>query len=158
MNTIDYQDVIDNIPEEARGALLALSVLMNRIRTLPKDDQNDLYELFEALRDAENDEERVSAQRGMEEILAQKPMTASELPHRSKGDGLTKWAAHAGKRIKQLREKAGLTQSQLAEKAGIPQSYVSRLENGDHSPTHKTVTKLAQALGVLVGEIDPLFD
>ena len=34
----------------------------------------------------------------------------------------------SGKRIKEMRKKAGLTQAELAEKLGISQSYISRIE------------------------------
>ena len=48
-----------------------------------------------------------------------------------------------------------MSQSELAKLAGIPQPHLSRLENAEHSPTHKTLTKIAIALGIPVGDIDP---
>jgi len=50
-----------------------------------------------------------------------------------------KWAEHVGKKIKEFREQAQLTQVQLAEKAGLPQSHISRLEIAESSATHLTL-------------------
>ena len=71
------------------------------------------------------------------------------------GPGLQNWLDYVSKRIRELREKAGWTQEDLAQKTGLPQSHISRLENGKHSPAHATLEKIAAALGVGVGEIDP---
>lgn len=71
---------------------------------------------------------------------------------------LKAWAEHVGRKIQELRKAAGLTQVQLAERAGLPQSHISRLENAEHSATNLTLEKLAGALGVSVGDIDPCAD
>jgi transcriptional regulator with XRE-family HTH domain len=51
-------------------------------------------------------------------------------------------------RLRELREGAGLTQKQLADKAGLDSRNISRLENGERSPTWDTVRALAATLGV----------
>ena len=56
-------------------------------------------------------------------------------------------------RLKALRADRGLSQRALAKKAGISREYLARLETGQHDPPLSTVTKLAKALKVKVGEL-----
>jgi len=51
-------------------------------------------------------------------------------------------------RLKELREKAGITQQQLAEKAGVHKLTVAKLEQGIREPTWETALALADSLGV----------
>ena len=60
-----------------------------------------------------------------------------------------------GKKIKQLRFKAGLTQEQLAEELGIGAQSVSKWENAVAMPDITTLPLLAEIFGVT---IDDLFD
>lgn len=60
-----------------------------------------------------------------------------------------------GAQIRKFRKEAGLTQHQLSEKADLPQSHVSVLERGKHSPSHKTLSKIAEALGIELHTLDP---
>ena len=60
-----------------------------------------------------------------------------------------------GKKIKQLRFKAGLTQEQLGEKLGIGAQSVSKWENAVAMPDISTLPMLAEIFGVT---IDDLFD
>ena len=53
-----------------------------------------------------------------------------------------------GTNLKALRKRRGMTQLQVALAAGITQSHYSLIERGLVSPTMRTVTKLADALGV----------
>jgi transcriptional regulator with XRE-family HTH domain len=53
-----------------------------------------------------------------------------------------------GKRIKQIRKAAKLTQESLAEKAGLSVEYISRLERGLSQPSFKTLEALAKSLNV----------
>lgn len=57
------------------------------------------------------------------------------------------------KRLKQLRAERGVTQAVLARRAGVTLSYIGRLETGRHDPQLSTLTKLAKALKVRVGEL-----
>lgn len=50
----------------------------------------------------------------------------------------------------ELREQQGLTQAQLAERCGIDQGDISRIERGSTSPTAKTLSRIADALGAEV--------
>lgn len=53
-----------------------------------------------------------------------------------------------GKRIKEARAKAELTQEELAEKANIAVNYLSEIERGVKMPSLPSFVALAQALGV----------
>ena len=60
-----------------------------------------------------------------------------------------------GKKIRQLRFKAGLTQEQLAEKMGVAPQSVSKWENAVAMPDISSLPLLAEIFGV---SIDDLFD
>ena len=60
-----------------------------------------------------------------------------------------------GKKIRQLRYKAGLTQEQLADKLGVGPQSVSKWENAASMPDITTLPLLAETFGV---SIDDLFD
>jgi len=51
-----------------------------------------------------------------------------------------------GKRIKDLRKKAGLSQEELAEKAKLDLTSISEIESGLRNPSIKTINKIALAL------------
>lgn len=53
-----------------------------------------------------------------------------------------------GEVLKQLREKAGLSQRDLAEKAGTSQRAISFWEMGKREPALSNLQKLCTALGV----------
>ena len=60
-----------------------------------------------------------------------------------------------GKKIRQLRYKAGLTQEQLADKLGVGPQAVSKWENAASMPDITALPLLAETFGV---SIDDLFD
>jgi transcriptional regulator with XRE-family HTH domain len=51
-------------------------------------------------------------------------------------------------RLRELRERAGLTQEQLADRAGVKRDAVARWESGRREPGWSSVLALADALGV----------
>lgn len=55
-----------------------------------------------------------------------------------------------GKRIKQIRKAAKLTQARLAEKTRLSVEYISRLERGISQPSFKTLEALSKSLNVNV--------
>lgn len=57
--------------------------------------------------------------------------------------------------IREAREAAGLTQAELSQQSGLPQSHISRLEQGKHSPTARTLEKIATALKLHHSHFDP---
>src|SRR2546426_977660 len=54
--------------------------------------------------------------------------------------------------IRDLRERAGLSQSEVAKKAKVSQPMIARLENGDHRriPTMDTIYRVLVILGYQV--------
>jgi transcriptional regulator with XRE-family HTH domain len=63
-------------------------------------------------------------------------------------------ASDFGKRLTDLREKAGMSQHALAKASKITAQAISLLERGESEPKWATVQKLARALGVSVAEFD----
>jgi transcriptional regulator with XRE-family HTH domain len=59
-----------------------------------------------------------------------------------------------GARLREVRERAGLSQAQLAERAGCNLFTVSKIERGLHEPAWPLVRALARALGVGCGAFD----
>jgi transcriptional regulator with XRE-family HTH domain len=55
--------------------------------------------------------------------------------------------------MKAAREARGLTQRRLAEKAGIGFKYLSRIELGQTTPSALVTYRLANALGVPLGDL-----
>jgi transcriptional regulator with XRE-family HTH domain len=53
-----------------------------------------------------------------------------------------------GRKLRELREQAGMTQPDLATKAGLSAGGVSQIEQGRREPGWSTVQALAAALGV----------
>ncbi len=148
-----------NSPEGISHAALtmAIGIVMERIQKLPQEDRNDLYELLKELVTAQTCDERESIGVTMLEILDQRPVQVQpmNLAEDPPGPGLQKWIDYVSGRIRTLRRAANLTQDELAEKAGLPQSHISRLESAKHSPSRATLEKIAAALGVPLGELDP---
>jgi DNA-binding XRE family transcriptional regulator len=52
-----------------------------------------------------------------------------------------------GRRVRDLRMKAGITQAELARRTGIHRPNIARVEAGRHTPSLETVARLAEALG-----------
>ena len=62
--------------------------------------------------------------------------------------------AGRGYTSKEVREKQGITQEELSNKSGVSRAIIASLENDDNaSTTTKTLSKIAQALGVPVSQI-----
>jgi transcriptional regulator with XRE-family HTH domain len=53
-----------------------------------------------------------------------------------------------GKRIRQLRQRTGLSQERFAAKAGLDRTYYAGIERGERIPSVKQLAKIAAALGV----------
>ncbi|MBQ8306980.1 MAG: helix-turn-helix transcriptional regulator [Blautia sp.] len=57
-------------------------------------------------------------------------------------------------RIRESRERAGMSQEQLSKKSGVSRAIISGLENGSITvTTTKTLSRIAEALGLKVSEI-----
>jgi len=58
-----------------------------------------------------------------------------------------------GARIKELRNRSGITQRQFAEAAGLTQAYIYLLEAGGQNITLTVLARVAAALGVSVVDL-----
>ena len=133
---------------------MAIGVLLDRIATLPDSDRDDLFELFPELV-SDDAERKASAMRAFMEILEQPKGKITELVDAQASEDLAKWTGYVSAKIRQIRKAKGITQVQLTEATGIPQPHLSRLENGEHSPSFLTLEKIADALDIPVSELDP---
>ncbi|TMI73181.1 MAG: helix-turn-helix transcriptional regulator [Bacillati bacterium ANGP1] len=57
-------------------------------------------------------------------------------------------ATYIGWRVRELRQRKGLTTYELAKRSGILRPNISRIESGRHVPSVETLDRLARALGV----------
>jgi len=55
-------------------------------------------------------------------------------------------------RLRHIREQAGYSQQDLADEAGVSQHTISEIELGRRKPQGRTLRKLAEVLGVEVGD------
>jgi transcriptional regulator with XRE-family HTH domain len=58
-----------------------------------------------------------------------------------------------GARVREARERRGMSMADLARAAGLSPGAVSRIEHGERSPGAETVSRLARALGVEAGNL-----
>lgn len=58
-----------------------------------------------------------------------------------------------GNRLKALRKEKGLSQEELALKSGLNRPYISGIEKGKRNVSLEVMEKLAEALGVGIGEL-----
>lgn len=58
--------------------------------------------------------------------------------------------ATTGERIRQIREKRGMTQDQLSEAAGISKGFLSDVENNNKNISSQALLRIANALGASV--------
>jgi transcriptional regulator with XRE-family HTH domain len=65
----------------------------------------------------------------------------------------TQWERDMGERIKDLRERAGLTQAALAKKAGVPLGSLRCWEYAQRQPLLGAAVKLADALNITLDEL-----
>ncbi|MDZ4821674.1 MAG: helix-turn-helix transcriptional regulator [Planctomycetota bacterium] len=136
---------------------MAIAVLVDRIRSLSKEDKDDLLSVSKLLLEAETPEDLQAAQNAFHEILDQRGGALQELPDNQNDASLRSWLDFVSGRIKRAREEAKLTQSELEQKTGLPQSHISRLENGVHSPSSLTLEKIANATNKPIGFFDSDF-
>jgi transcriptional regulator with XRE-family HTH domain len=62
-------------------------------------------------------------------------------------------AQKLGRNLKRIRTAKSISQGDIARALKVARSFVSNLENGKRNPTLATITKLAKAVGVSVGEL-----
>ena len=69
-------------------------------------------------------------------------------PRDGAGDGIA-----FGRRLREARERAGLSQADVAAHLGITQSYVSRVERGDQNITLSACEAFARAVGCIFSTV-----
>ncbi len=72
---------------------------------------------------------------------------------RQSGDETTPEPLNLGERVRGLRKARGFTLEQAARAAGLARSTLSKIENGQMSPTYDAVKKLALGLEVSVPQL-----
>ncbi len=58
-----------------------------------------------------------------------------------------------GRRVRELRKERGWTLEQAAGQAGLARSTLSKIENGQMSPTYEALKKLAEGLSITVPQL-----
>lgn len=58
-----------------------------------------------------------------------------------------------GRRIRFLREQAGISQSKFALMIGMNQAYLSGIENGRQNISFDNIEKIANGLGVSISDL-----
>jgi DNA-binding XRE family transcriptional regulator len=137
---------------------IAMAYLIDRMMKLPKDAASDLASLGEDIAKCKDQDTYIGILETMKEIIF--PELIGKVRYGSAGspeptEKYQKYKDFIGGKIEELRKNAGMTQEALAEKSGLTQSHVSRLELGQHSPSRKTLEKIALALEVDVNVLDP---
>ncbi len=62
-------------------------------------------------------------------------------------------AAEFGRRVREARLAAGMTQEALAEASGLHPTYISNVERAYSGPNLYAIVRLAEGLGVNPGEL-----
>ena len=72
---------------------------------------------------------------------------------RSSGTEVSVEPLNLGVRVRELRKERGWTLEQAAVKAGLARSTLSKIENGQMSPTYEALKKLAEGLAISVPQL-----
>jgi transcriptional regulator with XRE-family HTH domain len=60
-----------------------------------------------------------------------------------------------GERLRQVRQRVGISQEKLADQAGLHRTYVSSVERGKRNISLLNIERLALALGVSLADLMP---
>ena len=147
-------------PQELSPEHLVVAYLVHKISNLPKEALGDLALLAPEVANCNDEETFREIAETIREILFPELIGGlrEEAPRADETPSLKSRMEWIGKVIKEKRKEANLTQSELAGKSGLPQSHISRLEAGRHSPSHRTLQRIAEALGIAVRSLDPATD
>lgn len=72
---------------------------------------------------------------------------------REAGDAASVEPVNLAERVRTLRKERGWTLEQAARKAGLARSTLSKIENGQMSPTYDALKKLAEGLSISVPQL-----
>ncbi|MCX5689768.1 MAG: helix-turn-helix transcriptional regulator [Planctomycetota bacterium] len=157
MATTELGQRLHAMDMEAQLVTMAVTVVLDRIGRLSKEDRNDLFALVKELASATTDEDRIGIRDTMVEIPDGRAASVERADLSESGnqpEQWQRWTEWVSKRIRDARNEAALTQEQLAAASGLPQSHISRIENAKHSPARATIEKIAKALGKPVEYFD----
>jgi len=90
------------------------------------------------------------AEKSISKSAAPKPAIPYQDPHAVRDKKVNNLEMAIGHEVRTLRKKLGITGSDLASATGISLGMLSKIENGNTSPSLTTLQALAQALGVPV--------
>jgi XRE family aerobic/anaerobic benzoate catabolism transcriptional regulator len=83
--------------------------------------------------------------------LTVRPVTSSDADELSAAD--TQFLTAFGKRVRELRERRGMTRKLLAQEARVSERYLGQLESGDGNVSIILLRRIADALNVTLGAI-----
>jgi transcriptional regulator with XRE-family HTH domain len=66
---------------------------------------------------------------------------------------MTNLNLRVGRRICELRNRAGISQKEVSKRAGIHRPIVARIELGTHEPSLETVARLCAAMGCKLRDV-----
>ena len=58
-----------------------------------------------------------------------------------------------GKRMRELRQRAGISQEALADRCGLHRTYVGGIERGERNPSLMNIARIAKALNVSLEDL-----
>ncbi len=150
-------------PQDFARQELAIACLVHRITSLSQEAMKDFLDIGAELAKCPSPEVFKEIAETMREILfpdliGQVNQMESTVAPTDNSLALPQGSRNSwiGSKIKEKRQAAGLTQGQLAEKTGLLQGHISRLESGVHSPSFKTLERIAVAFGIKANELDYL--
>ena len=142
-------------PEDLSPEQLVTAFLVHRMKSLGKDALQDLTSLASTLAEGCSAETLCEVADTLQEIIFPEVLGNIVPSETETTERLTKHTQWVADRIKELRNKKNWTQEKLAQESGLPQSHISRLEKAQHSPSNKTLERIAKALGVGLSKLDP---
>jgi transcriptional regulator with XRE-family HTH domain len=71
------------------------------------------------------------------------------------GDVVADVFVRFGERLREVRQRAGVSQEKLADLAGLHRTYVSSVERGKRNISLQNIERLAIALGVTMPDLMP---
>jgi len=71
---------------------------------------------------------------------------------------LNKRMQFVGSQVSSIRQEKFWTVKDLSRKSNLPLDCLKKIEAGQHSPSDKALKKIARALDVSVGKLDPSYD
>lgn len=85
-------------------------------------------------------------------MSAPDPKSLIRIARESGGDAVVT-PLNLGERVRDLRKARGWTLDQAARQAGLARSTLSKIENGQMSPTYEALKKLAEGLAISVPQL-----